>query len=594
MSARPDARVFAFLAFFAGISACGGPASVGPKVEARAGGAADEKAKANARADVDYVAIGSKELLSAIEPLLAFRETRGHVVERIAVEDLRKPGEGLRPEEIMSAIRGVAARSGERLRFVLLVGDVPGEGEDAEGFVEVPTLYGSKLGYENHKDDEHPHDGFHDADEAAHLLRQYGMESFPTDHPYAFAHIGAPGRPELASRETMPLAVGRVPARTPVEAAGFARKVIDYETSRSEGTWRRSIALFSGPANFGAFADFLIESTMTRTLDEKVPYDWDVDVIFPKLGSPYAYPFRDLSSRLVSRLGEGALIAGYVGHGAPTHFDDVHFHHHHYEIGSSYDLARLQIGDGKPFFVSITCNTGYFDLPGGDMSVAEMLVLNPGGAIAAFASSRESHPYPNALYGDAIVKTFVDERPPTLGEGVLLMKRRMREGDMPIAPLLFQNDPDELAKEHEGLYNLFGDPATALRYPAKATLSIEGGDAARAPGAQMSVLVSSKEISTGKALFTLETKRSVVRVKSKSAEELAAMSEDEAFEEMRKTYAAASDKVISRAEVPVADGRAIFNVKVPAEAGDYAVKVFVAGGGEAATGSLSVTVAAPK
>ncbi|WP_170319447.1 C25 family cysteine peptidase [Polyangium spumosum] len=574
-----------------GLSSCG--SAVPRDSSALQAKGAGEPAATKGRADVDYIAIGPRVLLEGIEPLLLHREARGLGVERVVIEDLAAPGAlgAPPPERIAEAIRQIASRAGKRLRFVLLVGDAPGSDESAEARALLPTFYRPKLGYENHRPDEHAHEGVQLEHE--HRARRHGEEDYATDLPYALAHVGASGQPDLAEgRHPAPLAVGRVPARTPDEARDFARKVIGYETSRAEGAWRRSIALFSGPANFGALADFLIESTMTRLLDDEVPYDWDVDVVFPKLGSPYAYPFRDLSARLVERLDAGALIAGYVGHGASTHFDDVHFNHRHYHIGTAWDLARLRIVEGKPFFVSITCNTGYYDLPYGRRSVAEALVLNPEGAIAAFASSRESHPYPNALYGEAIVKTFVDERAPTIGEGVVTVKRRMQEGEVPLAPLLFQSDPAELAAEHEGLYNLLGDPATVLRYPARAVLSVEGGGGARAPGAEVTISIESKEIPSGKALLTVETRRSVVRAKVPSEATLRAMPEEEAWAVMRASHAAASDKVVSRAEGVVAEGRASFRVKMPAEPGEYAIKVFASGSGDAAMGHTRLTVAA--
>ncbi|MDI1443866.1 C25 family cysteine peptidase [Polyangium sp. 6x1] len=584
-------RRFARIGVFLGLVGCG---AADPQ---RLGGATNHpsgSAAAKARADVDYIAIGPRALLEGIEPLLAHREGRGLRVARVFIEDLApKGGKPLSPEQIAGVIRETASRAGKRLRFVLLVGDAPGYGESLAGATFVPTFYRPKLGYENHDHEEHAFFTSHMSDEDRGFYH-YMEEIYPTDHPYALAHVNAPGQPDLAAeRSPTPLAVGRVPARTPSDALGFAKKVVEYETARPQGAWRRSIALFSGPANFGAVADFLIERTMTRILDDDVPYDWDVDLVVPQAGSPYAYPFPMLRDRLVERLDAGALIAGYVGHGAPMFLDDARFNGRRYNIGNMADFKRLRIGEGKPFFVSITCNTGFFDLRNDHRSVAEALVMNPEGAIAAFASSRESHPYPNALYGEAIVETFVEERAPTIGEGVVKVKRRMREGEVPLAPLLFQSDPEALAEEHMGLYNLLGDPATVLQYPASAKVLLASGPEPRAPGAEVAIAVEAPGIPTGTALLTVETKRSVVRTKVLGEAELRAMPEDEAWDVLRKTYAAASDKVISRMEEAVTGGRAAFRVKLPAEAGEYVLKVFAAGSGQAATGHARVKVAAP-
>lgn len=576
------------LAGGSGCAGAGASTAVKPVAHAKTASSTPQKA-------VDYIAVGPRALLAAIEPLLVHREKRGLSVERLVLEDIVPAAENQEDATapILAAIRKIAAESGTRLRFVLLVGDAPGYNESDIERNLLPTFYRRKIQYWDDDPFDRERTDLRSAREKRRL--RFADTEYATDLPYSLAHLDAPGQPGLAAKTNpKPLAVGRVPARLPNEAAGFARKVVQYETAKSEGTWRRSMTIFTGPANFGPLADFMIENSMTRTLDEKVPYDWDVDIIFPKLGSPWAYPFPDLQDKLISRLDAGALIAGYVGHGAPTHFDDVHHNYNYYQLGSTWDLERLHIGDGKPFFLSLTCSNGFFDLRERMQSVAEVLVLNPGGAIAAFASSRVSHPYPNALYGDAIVETFIKERAPSIGEGIVTAKQRMREGELPLAPLLFESNPDDLAEEHLGLYNLFGDPATVLQYPASAKITLEKPADGFLPGSSVQVTVDSAATVAGKAALTLETKRSVIRAEVPSAMALQRMSEAEMWETMRKTYAAVADKVVLRDEQPVTSGHATFQVKLPETEGDYAIKVFVTGSGETSTGYVKVKVAKPE
>lgn len=544
---------------------------------------------------VDYIAVGPRVLLAAIEPLLIHRERQGLHVKRLALEDIVPPTENQEDATapILATIRKIASNSGARLRFVLLVGDAPGYNEFDPERALLPTFYRRKIQYW----DDDPFARDRDGIQNARQQRTYRIADteYATDSPYAQAHVDAPGQPTLAAKaHPKPLAVGRIPARLPAEAAAFARKIVQYETAKSEGMWRRSMTIFTSPANFGPLADFMIETTVTRSLDDKVPYDWDVDLIFPKVGSPFAYPFPDLQEKLVSRLDDGALIAGYVGHGAPTHFDDVRHNYNYYQLGSTWDLERLRIGDGKPFFLALTCSNGFFDLREHMQSVAEVLVLNPGGAIAAFASSRVSHPYPNALYGDAIVQTFVSEHAPTIGEGIVTAKQRMLEGELPLAPLLFESNPAELAEEHVGLYNLFGDPATVLQYPTIAKITLDDPQDVLSPASTVNFTVEAQDVPSGKALLTVETKRSVIRTSVPSAFALQRMPEAEMWETMRKTYKAATDKVVSRDEQPVSNGKAAFRVKLPDLDGDYAIKVFVTGSGVTSTGYVKVKVAKPQ
>jgi hypothetical protein len=544
---------------------------------------------------IDYIAVGPRMLLAAVEPLLVHREKLGLRVQRLVLEDIVPSTENQEDATgpILAAIRKIAADSGTRLRFILLVGDAPGYNELDDERSLLPTFYRRKIQYWD--DDPFGRDRAGMQSDRLRRMNRIASTEYATDLPYAQANIDAPGQPSLAANANpRPLAVGRIPARLPKEVEGFAQKVIQYETAKSTGTWRRSMTIFTSPANFGALADFMIENTMTRLLDDKVPYDWDVDITFPKIGSPFAYPFPDLQDKLISRLDAGALIAGYVGHGAPTHFDDVHYNYNYYQLGSTWDLERLRIGDGKPFFLALTCSNGFFDLGERMQSVAEVLVLNPGGAIAAFASSRVSHPYPNALYGDAIIQSFVSEHASSIGEGIVTAKLRMREGDLPLAPLLFESNAVELAEEHLGLYNLFGDPATVLQYPSVAKVTLDEPQDALFPGFTVNLTVEVKDVPVGTALLTVETKRSVIRTPVPSAFALQRMPEPEMWETMRRTYAAATDKVVSRHEQPVKNGVAIFRVKLPDVDGEYAMKVFVTGSGQTSTGYVKVKVASPQ
>jgi hypothetical protein len=542
------------------------------------------------RPDIDYIAVGGRELLAAVEPLLAHREAKGLTVERLAIEDLlaRRPRDPSVSKAILWGINSVAARSGARLRFVLLVGDAPGLREQVSDFVPVPAFYRPKAGYEHHRPDEHDHVLDDEHDHAA----KHDNEVYATDLPYAYANRGAIGR-SAAAKSPEPLAVGRIPARAAREVREFAKKVIDYETDKSEGAWRRKIHFLGGPANFGRMIDAFIEGTTTAALDVAIPYDYDVGVIFPKLGSPYSVPFNELPARVMNDLNQGALIAAYVGHGGYTSFDDVHFRRQHYDIARATDLQHLAIHNGNPFYVSITCNNGAYDLAH-TRGVAEVLTLNPGGAIAAFASSRESHPYSNALLGQAVVEVFLQGRPKSIGEGVLDVKRRMLDGSIPLAPILFEDDAEELNAEHEGLYNLFGDPATELQYPWKAEVALAGSPTTVAPGSVLHVTVASPAVPSGTAALTIETRRSVIRGKLIPTEAIEKMTEREAWAAMSKNYATAIDKVVARDTKPIANGQSSFSIKAPKDPGDYEIKVFASGSGQgAAAGHLRVRIEGP-
>ena len=516
---------------------------------------------------VEWVAVAPRDLLPALEPLAHLRRSQGTstlVLDAGAVYARYGHGEAS-AEAIRAALTDVAA-SAPRLRWVLLAGDVEEQGKPrVGGWVPVPTFYRDKVTYRG--------------------VRR--VATYPTDEPYAQPGPGSERR----------LAVGRIPARTAGELAGVVRKIVTYEVSAGEGTWRRRLAVFAGPANFGAVQDAIIEATATHLLDTRVPYDFDLKFLFAKLESPYAYPFDQLGQRVVHDLEEGALFAAYIGHGLYDSFDSVYFRGNAYPIGRRTELDRVRIGPGKPFFLSFTCDTGGFDRPDGARSIAESLVMNPEGPVAVFASSRESHPYPNALYAQAFIQRFLERRPRTIGEGISEVKARLRGQRMLLAEVMVHADVEALKQEHLGLYNLLGDPATRLQYPGQVRVTMPGtgwGGGGIPPQSALEVTVASQHVRDGAAIVTVETERRTIRGELVPPGRLKAMTRtQDVFAAMAENHRLASDKVVSRTAIAVRDGMARLTLAAPDAPGRYVVKVLVQGEGRVEAGHVKVEVGRP-
>jgi hypothetical protein len=522
--------------------------------------------------DVDYLAIGSRDFLPAIEPLLAHRRRLGHRIASVATEDvIAKLAKGEPDANAFTRLVGaVSAQSHGKLRFVLLLGD-------AGGTTPLPAHRLPKLAYDEADGDPTPRLGRLLGSEKKPTHAAEDAAKYPSDRPYALAALAGLSSVEAAKAPAARrLAVGRVPARSREDAAAFARKVVGYETAQPAGAWQRRLTVFTGPAGFGGLVDGMIERTAERLLDDEVSYDFDVRFFFAAARSPYAYRFDLAQENLRNELGKGALIAGYVGHGASTQFDEVEWRAQWWKLGDADDARALDVRAGSPFFVSLACDTGALDRPEGRPSLAAELVLNEHGALAVLASSRESHPYANALYGQAILATFVNGRPRTIGEGVLEVQDRVRTASLGLSSMLVHTDVDALKAEHEGLYNLFGDPATRLRYPD--VLAVELASATAAPGARLRVAVKLPGLATGFARVTLETRRTVVRGKLVDEAALEALPEPRALEAMEKNATLANDKVVLEKRVAIEAGAGAIELELPRIPGAYVVKAITEGG----------------
>lgn len=497
------------------------------------------------------MAVAPRAYVPALEPLLAHRRAQGH--RTFVIETEKTYGKKPDAAALQAAIREVWTKGS--LRFVLLVGDIPRDDEPVAD--RLPAFYLPKLEYpgSDHADRHLFHRSL--------LTVQDAHERFPSDHPYGVMR----GEPQ-ADAEVL---VGRLPARSADEVSGFVRKVIDYETKPIDTPWPRRVVVHAGPARFSDAIDRIIEHTAVSLLDEEVPYDYDVDMVFGKPGSEYAPRLDRLGESLTERANSGAFLLAYVGHSSPAYFDSVEYRGQSYSIGSRDDFERMKIENGAPIFVSLSCDVGAFDMSKGRRSIAEEAVLNPKGSIAAFAATRESHPYPNLLYGEALIAQLIHERPATLGEGIREVKRDMLTRANFVGEKLSGMDSDVLKREHVALYNLFGDPATRLRYPQPMQASfVEDGP--HAPGTELGLRIQSQ--GAARAQLTIELPRTQWRASLVPAEEIERMPLDAALDAMAHNHQRVADKVLERRELTLAAGATTARIKAPDRPGRYVVKLF--------------------
>ena len=507
---------------------------------------------APARPAERYLVLAPRAFKEELEPLAAHRRAQGLHVTVLAAEDVYAARSAGAPSaealsaEIVERSRDTASGP---LKYVLLAGD------PAFGPVALPSLF-DKIG------DWIPS----------------GFERRPHRTDHGFAQFDGPA-----------LAVGRLPSRTEAEMTAVVSKLIAYEGGQGAGAWQRRVLVFGGPADFGPIADGALEAQATSLLDELLPYDFDLGVIFAKADSPYVYRYDRLGAKIVEELNEGALLAVYAGHGLEDSFDRARYRGQRYPIGSVAEVETLDIKRGPPIFVSLTCLTGDYGRPGGARSIAETMIMDPGGPVAVFASSDVSHPYPNLLYAQALLDAFILKRTPTVGEAVFAAKRDMLKRSIPFASLLVPGDHAAIKREHLTLYNLLGDPATRVQLPLAAKVEVDKKVAK--PGERVTVSVASEELTEASLVVTLETERIALKPGMVSSPALEAMPVEQAFEAMAKNYEIASDKILATTKATLTGGAASVQLDVPKAPGRYVVKVLLQGAKAVASGHVRVDVA---
>ena len=328
------------------------------------------------RPGADMVMIAPRNLLGALAPLRALRESRGLRNVAVDVQDVYDEfGFGEKsPEALKEFLHW--ARENWRLppRFVLLVGDASFDPRDFLGlgdFDLVPTK----------------------------LLDTERLETASDDW---LADFDGDGVAEMA--------LGRLPVRTAAEARLVVSKIAAYESADYGEPWSREVLLIADQSD--GF-DFERSSTELRPL---IPAEMAVRELFSGRSS-------NPRSDLLASLSGGQAIVNYVGHGSVEVWRGGLF--------SSEDARGLLNGSKLPFFVLMNCLNGFLHDVHSECLGEALLKAEGGGAAAVWAPSGLCGPEGQGAMNRALFGIlFREGEPPSLGEAVRLAKAAVEDLDV--------------------------------------------------------------------------------------------------------------------------------------------------------------------
>ncbi|MGA1844575.1 MAG: DUF2341 domain-containing protein [bacterium] len=240
------------------------------------------------------------------------------------------------------------------------------------------------------------------------------------------------------------LYIGRLPAASADQAAVMVSKVLAYEAEANTKTWEKN-TLF--------FADNQVEEYegIFETLSDEA-----ASLIPTGLNAPFKGYLGDylapgyLTADIKETINEGALVVNYSGHGSTQIWASE-------AIFKNADLAdpNLANNDKLPFFINMTCLTGYFAYPEsyGFPCLAEALLRSEGkGAVAALMPTGMTAPEGQFVLDTALLDAVFTEDNRELGPAVSEAKL-----------ILLANaiDFDDI----NTTFLLFGDPAMTLKIP---------------------------------------------------------------------------------------------------------------------------------
>ncbi len=289
-----------------------------------------------------------------------------------------------------------------------------------------------------------------------------------TDLPYA----------DLDGDDLPDLAIGRLPIDSEPQLDEYINRVMAYENTFDRGLWRRRINFIAGVGGFDPLIDKSIEQLSRRLISQMIPNGYETSMTFGSWSSPYCPAPHRFQEVTLDRFNEGCLFWVYIGHGNEESLDHIYTPTNRHLVMDTNSLKQLKAQGKNPIAIFLACNTGAFDRQAG--CLAGGMVSEPGGAIAAIASTRVTMPYAMSLMSMEMMQEQFYGKTKTLGELVQLAKRQMADptSDRPTANFrklidesaqILSPRPDLLAdeiREHLLLFHLLGDPLLRLQHPA--------------------------------------------------------------------------------------------------------------------------------
>ena len=367
----------------------------------------------------DYLLVSHPDFLAAIQPLADFRARQGYRVRVINVQDIYDVfGDGVFDPEAIHDFLAYAYANWKppAPAFVLLVGDGHYDFKDNYGD-SGPVFMPPYLG---------------DFDP--------WMGETASDNRYV----------TVSGEDALPdMAIGRLPANSPAEATSMVNKILAYEQGATPGLWTSHLTFVADDPDAGG--DFPGDSD--RIADSALLSRFSVEKIY----YPTTHPTpEDAQKAILAAINQGTLLVNFTGHASYTTWAVE-------KLFGNANVNALTNHARYPFFVSMTCQDGYFIQPKGLQynypSLAETLLRADGkGSIGSFSPTGFGFAAGHDLLSQGLYQAIFQEGLTQLGPATTAAK-------------VFLNAAGVGHTELIDTYMLFGDPATRLNlFPWKVSL----------------------------------------------------------------------------------------------------------------------------
>lgn len=242
------------------------------------------------------------------------------------------------------------------------------------------------------------------------------------------------------------IGIGRLPVRNAQEAQTAVDKIIHYieDTDKVNGDWRNVIAFVADDEDGNVH---MSQADQIATMIDTTFRNYNTDKIFldayHQESTAGGQRSPDANRAINERMGKGALIVNYTGHGGETGWTKE-------QILEVKDILSWNNYNSLPVFMTATCEFSRYDDPE-RVSGGEHAFLNKsGGTIALFTTARPTYGTPNFNLAKIFYNTALrplDGNMPRLGD-IIRISKTLSGG-----------------LENTKKFVLLGDPAMTMAYP---------------------------------------------------------------------------------------------------------------------------------
>lgn len=251
-------------------------------------------------------------------------------------------------------------------------------------------------------------------------------------------------------KNSLDIGIGRVPAKSMIEASSYIDKIINYNTPAALGPWRNHLTFIADDEDFNLHfhdAEIISETAATTNplfIEDKLYLD-----AFQQESNASGSRYPAVNRAINDNIENGTLIWNYSGHGGFTRLAE--------EVIVDQDIVQAWNNPNKlPLFITATCDFAPYDNPAINSLGENILLRQKTGAIALMTTTRLVFAYSNRImnrnYLLTALKRKTDGLYMSLGEAVKTAKNAG-----------FQTPSDVV---NNLKFTLLGDPALTLNYPA--------------------------------------------------------------------------------------------------------------------------------